>query len=74
MASEQGIEGWVRNRRDGSVEALFAGAEEVVLTMIELCREGPRGARVIGIDQRDAGSEALALRRAGELFSVLATI
>lgn len=73
MADEQGIEGWVRNRRDGSVEAVFAGAEEVVLTMIELCREGPPGARVDAIDQLDAASADLALRRAGELFSVLAT-
>lgn len=74
MAVEQGVEGWVRNRRDGSVEALFAGAEEVVLTMIELCRDGPPGARVEGIDQREAGSEDLALRRRGELFSVLTSV
>jgi acylphosphatase len=73
MAAEQGVEGWVRNRRDGSVEALFAGAEEVVLTMIELCRDGPPGARVEAIDQREARSEDLALRRRGELFSVLAS-
>jgi acylphosphatase len=74
MALDRGIEGWVRNRRDGSVEALFAGAEEVVLTMIELCREGPPGARVAAVDQREAGSEDLALRRSGEVFSVLGSI
>ncbi|MGH6676299.1 MAG: acylphosphatase, partial [Xanthobacteraceae bacterium] len=73
-AVEQGIEGWVRNRRDGSVEAVFAGAEEVVLPMIELCREGPPGARVEAIDQRDAGAQDLALRRGGEPFSVLASV
>ncbi|HML08816.1 MAG TPA: acylphosphatase [Xanthobacteraceae bacterium] len=73
-ALERGVEGWVRNRRDGSVEALFAGSEEVVLTMIELCRDGPPGARVDHIDQREAGAEDLALRRRGELFSMLATI
>ena len=72
-ALELGIEGWVRNCRDGSVEALFAGSEEVVLTMIELCRDGPPGAHVETIDQRDAGSQDLALRRRGELFSVLGT-
>jgi acylphosphatase len=72
-ALELGVEGWVRNCRDGSVEALFAGSEEVVLTMIELCRQGPPGARVDAIDQREAGAEELALRRRGELFSVLAT-
>lgn len=71
VAAEQGIEGWVRNRRDGSVEALFAGSEEVVLAMIELCRDGPPGARVASIDQRETDAEELALRRRGELFSVL---
>jgi len=73
-ATEQGLGGWVRNRRDGAVEAVFAGAEEVVLTMIELCRAGPRGARVDAVDQLDAGSADLALRRSGELFSVLSTV
>lgn len=74
MAAERGIEGWVRNRRDGAVEALFAGASEAVLAMIDLCREGPPGARVEAIDQREAGADDLALRRRGELFSVLASI
>jgi acylphosphatase len=73
MALERGVEGWVRNCRDGSVEALFAGLEEVVLTMIELCREGPPGSRVVQVDQRDGTNEELALRRRGELFSILET-
>jgi len=73
-AAKQGLEGWVRNRRDGAVEALFAGTENVVLTMIELCRAGPSGARVHTIDQFDAGSADLALRRPGESFSVLSTL
>ena len=68
------LEGWVRNRRDGSVEALFAGSQEVVLIMVELCRAGPPGARVEAIDQREAGPAELALRRRGELFSVLASV
>ncbi len=71
-ALELGVEGWVRNCRDGSVEAVLAGPEEVVLTMIELCRDGPPGARVEAVDQREAGAIDLALRRPGELFSVLA--
>lgn len=70
-AVELGVEGWVRNCRDGSVEALLAGPEEVVLTMIELCRNGPPGARVDAVDQREAGSADLALRRPGDFFSVL---
>ena len=40
------LEGWVRNRRDGSVEALFAGPAEVVAAMIVACRRGPSSARV----------------------------
>jgi acylphosphatase len=70
-ALELGIEGWVRNRGDGTVEALLAGTEETVLTMLELCRQGPPGARVVAVDQNDAGSDGLELRRSGELFSVL---
>ncbi len=73
MAERRGVEGWVRNLRDGSVEALFAGAEEVVLAMLELCRDGPPGARIDAINQREGSAEDLALRRRGELFSVLET-
>jgi len=72
-ALEHGLEGFVRNRRDGSVEAVFAGAAEAVVAMIEACRRGPRGARVDALDQRDGGPDDLALRRPGELFSVLPT-
>jgi acylphosphatase len=72
-ALELGVEGWVRNCRDGSVEAVLAGSEESVLTMIELCRDGPSGARVRGIDQREANAADLSLRRPGDLFSVLAS-
>jgi len=72
-ALELGVEGWVRNCPDGSVEAVLAGSEEAVLTRIELCRDGPPGARVEAVDQREAGAIDLALRRPGELFSVLTT-
>jgi acylphosphatase len=45
-ALELGLAGWVRNRRDGTVEALFAGAPALVRQMIEQCRAGPPAARV----------------------------
>ncbi len=45
-----GIRGWVRNRRDGSVEMLVQGDEAAVQRMIELCRDGPPAARVSQID------------------------
>jgi acylphosphatase len=69
-----GLEGWVRNRRDGSVEALFAGPAGVVSQMIALCRRGPRSARVDTVTDEPADPDALNLRNAGERFSVLATI
>lgn len=72
-AEERNLLGWVRNRRDGTVEALFAGPEAAVAAMIEACGRGPPGARVDAVDQREDGAEALALRRSGERFSVLAT-
>ena len=72
-AMSRRVEGWVRNRRDGTVEAVFAGATEAVVGMIEACRKGPGGARVDGIDERDATEQELALRKPGEDFSVMPT-
>lgn len=46
------LSGWVRNRRDGSVEAVFAGTEPAVRTMIERCRQGPPSARVSRVDEQ----------------------
>ena len=74
QAGRLGLQGWVRNRRDGSVEALFAGAEEVVTNMAASCRRGPSSARVDDVVEEAAGADALGLRRAGEAFSVLPTI
>jgi acylphosphatase len=74
QARTYGLEGWVRNRRDGSVEALFAGSAEVVAKMTALCRRGPSSARVETVMEEAAGVDALNLRRAGEGFSVLPTM
>jgi len=68
------LEGWVRNRSDGSVEALLAGPENAVSDMVALCRRGPVSARVDSVAEQPANSDALNLRRAGERFSVLPTI
>jgi acylphosphatase len=73
-ALERGLQGWVRNRHDGSVEALFVGPPDTVAAMIAACHQGPRDSRVDGIDQRDGTAEELKLRRSGELFSVLPTV
>jgi acylphosphatase len=74
QAMARGLEGWVRNCRDGSVEALFAGPADVVSDMVVLCRRGPSSARIDAIQDEPGSSEALNLRRAGERFSVLPTI
>jgi acylphosphatase len=68
MASRLCLSGWVRNRRDGSVEALFSGESTAVAAMISACRSGPRMAIV-----DDIAVEEIAA--AGDLrgFLVLAT-
>ena len=50
-AHHHGVNGWVRNRRDGTVEAVFAGDDEQVEAMVEACYHGPTTARVTGIQQ-----------------------
>jgi acylphosphatase len=59
-AAELGLEGWVRNRHDGSVEAVFQGPGETVDAMIEACRRGPSAAAVaeVLIREEEAGSLA----------------
>jgi acylphosphatase len=73
-AHELGLQGWVRNRNDRAVEAVFAGPNESVVQMIEACRQGPYGAHVTALDQRPGTSDDLAMRRTGEDFSVLPTV
>jgi acylphosphatase len=73
-ARAHGLEGWVRNLRDGSVEAVFAGAEDVVAAMIAACRRGPSLARVEAVQEEAGHSDVLNLRRPRERFSVLPTI
>lgn len=69
-----GLEGWVRNRRDGSVEAVFAGSPKHVADMVALCRHGPPSSRVDSVTSETAAADELELRRAGEAFSVLPTV
>lgn len=73
MALMHGLEGWVRNRRDGSVEAVFAGPAEAVAAMVEACRRGPPGARVDALEEREADRKVLDLRHPRERFSVVPT-
>ena len=73
-ATARGLQGWVRNRGRDSVEAVFAGPEEVVAEMIALCRRGPDAARVESVDEKAAEPDALDLRKKGERFSELSSI
>jgi acylphosphatase len=73
-AIARGLAGWVRNRRDGTVEAVFAGVEQAVADMIALCGRGPASARVVAVEEVAAEPDALQLRRRDERFSELPTV
>ncbi len=73
-ARRRGLQGWVRNRCDGSVEAVFSGPEDVVADMLAACRRGPSLARVDAVDASPATGDILRLRAAGESFSMLTTV
>ena len=70
-AEERYLEGWVRNRRDGSVEAVFAGREDAVEFVINACRKGPPGAQVEAVDVKEGASAMLQERPKNERFAVL---
>ena len=60
LAAERGVSGWVSNRDDGAVEAVFEGDPGAVEAMVRFCREGPRGAAVIGLEAREEPAAGLA--------------
>lgn len=53
-----GLDGWVRNARDGSVEAVFSGAPAAVEEMLRRCADGPRDAKVTAVTIVDEGGAA----------------
>jgi acylphosphatase len=58
-ARKRALRGWVRNRRDGSVEALFAGDPGAVDAMLAVCRKGPPMAHVKDLKIHDAVGEPM---------------
>jgi acylphosphatase len=58
-ASSRGVAGWVSNRRDGAVEAVFEGEPDGVERMVELCRRGPRGASIERVEETEEEPEGL---------------
>jgi acylphosphatase len=69
-AETRGLNGWVRNRADGSVEAVMAGESDVVDAMLDACSRGPRGARVENVAIEAASESELG---AGSGFAILRT-
>ena len=59
-ARRRGLSGWVRNRRDGSVEALLQGDADAVRALIDWARQGPPGAHVAEVRVLPGGDAALA--------------
>jgi acylphosphatase len=68
------LRGWVRNRRNGTVEAVFVGPADAVETVIGACRRGPWAARVDSIIEREGRADELALVDQGRAFIVLPTV
>jgi acylphosphatase len=53
-ARKLGVDGWVRNRSDGSVEALVSGETKIVEALIAACMRGPDGSRIKHVDMEPA--------------------
>ena len=49
-AETRGVAGWVSNRSDGAVEAVFEGEPSAVESLVRLCRDGPRGSEVRSVN------------------------
>jgi len=60
QAAARGVAGWVLNRADGTVEAVFEGEPEAVEALLAFRREGPRGAAVERVEVADEEPEGLA--------------
>jgi acylphosphatase len=59
QAGTRGVSGWVTNRRDGAVEAVFEGDPDAVAALVDFSREGPRGAEVERVDVTEEQPEGL---------------
>jgi len=59
MAAARGVSGWVRNNGDGTVEAVFEGGRDAVGEMVRFAGEGPRGASVRRVQEREEQPEGL---------------
>jgi acylphosphatase len=58
-AQSRGVAGWVTNRHDGAVEAVFEGEHDAVESLVRFAREGPRGADVADVEVVEEEPEGL---------------
>jgi acylphosphatase len=58
LAEQEGVAGWIRNRADGTVEAVFEGEPEAVERLVDACRSGPPMAEVADIQVSDEEPES----------------
>jgi acylphosphatase len=64
-ARDRRVAGWVRNRSDGTVEAVLEGDDDAVASLVEWCARGPRGAEVSSVDvtvEEPEGSTSFEIR------------
>ncbi|NNC11430.1 acylphosphatase [Planctomonas sp. JC2975] len=59
MADDSAVSGWVRNRPDGTVEAVFEGSRDAVAAAVAWCAHGPAYAAVSGVETSDEQVEGL---------------
>ena len=60
LAQQRNVAGWVSNRPDGTVEAVFEGDPDDIERLVAFCRKGPRGAQVDSVDVTEENPEGLA--------------
>ena len=58
-ADSRGVSGWIANRPDGAVEAVFEGDADAVRALVDWCRSGPRGADVSSVEETSEEPEGL---------------
>jgi acylphosphatase len=73
-ATSRGIRGWVRNRANGDVEALFAGPPDAVEALCTACWCGPAHAGVDRVEVKEVSAAALAQTAVGPGFRLIATL
>lgn len=59
-ARRLGLDGWVRNRRDGTVEILAVGPQDAIDALAQACRRGPSGAQVVAVSRSAAEDDGAA--------------